>query len=54
MIVDDLRTAVKRHDAAHPRELFMALRHFLAQHRQGLAAPARRGAGATTRSKEGG
>jgi hypothetical protein len=41
MIVDDLRAAVKRHDTAHARELFMALRHFLAEHRGELAEPRR-------------
>jgi hypothetical protein len=44
MIVDDLRAAAKRHDTAHARELFMALRHFLAEHQQELTAPPTRAA----------
>ncbi|HEX2725882.1 MAG TPA: hypothetical protein VHN20_08700 [Beijerinckiaceae bacterium] len=37
MMVDDLRTALKRHDRQHARELFMALRHFVGEHREELA-----------------
>ena len=40
MIVDDLRAALQRHDRQHARELFMALRHFVTEHRDEL--PARR------------
>jgi hypothetical protein len=36
MIVDDLRAALARHDRAHANELFAALRHFVAEHRDEL------------------
>ncbi|MBO6757801.1 MAG: hypothetical protein JJ902_15815 [Roseibium sp.] len=36
MIEDDIRDALNRGDRAHARELFMALRHFLAEHRDVL------------------
>jgi hypothetical protein len=32
MLRDDIRAALERHDRAHARELFMALRHFLSCH----------------------
>lgn len=32
MIVEDIRAALRRGDRAHARELFAALRHFLATH----------------------
>ncbi len=32
MLRDDIRAALARHDRSHARELFMALRHFLATH----------------------
>jgi hypothetical protein len=32
MLRDDIRAALARHDRAHARELFMALRHFLSTH----------------------
>jgi len=32
MLRDDIRAALARHDRGHARELFMALRHFLATH----------------------
>jgi hypothetical protein len=32
MIRDDIRQALARDDRQHARELFMALRHFLAEH----------------------
>ncbi len=32
MLRDDIRAALARNDANHARELFMALRHFLAAH----------------------
>lgn len=32
MIRDELRSALRRNDRAHARELFMALRHFLSEH----------------------
>ena len=32
IIVDDIRAALRCHDAARAAELFMALRHFLADH----------------------
>jgi hypothetical protein len=38
MIVDDLRVALKRHDRRHARELFMALRHFVMEHRDELTS----------------
>ncbi|WP_417684790.1 hypothetical protein [Roseibium sp.] len=36
MIEDDIREALKRGDREHARELFMALRHFLHEHRDQL------------------
>ncbi|MDJ1160005.1 hypothetical protein QNA08_17465 [Chelatococcus sp. SYSU_G07232] len=38
MITDDLRAALKRHDRSHARELFMALRHFVSEHREEFMA----------------
>ena len=38
MIVDDFRLALQRNNRAHARELLMALRHFVAQHKQELSA----------------
>ena len=32
MIVDDIRSAVRRHDQNHAATLFMALQHFLGAH----------------------
>ena len=32
MIADDIRSAVKRHDVPHARQLVSVLRHFLHQH----------------------
>jgi hypothetical protein len=32
MIVDDIRSAVRRHDVAHARHLVSVLRHFLQEH----------------------
>lgn len=32
MIVDDIRSAVKRHDVPHARQLVSVLRHFLHEH----------------------
>jgi hypothetical protein len=37
MIIDDFRLALKRNNRAHARELLMALRHFVAQHKQELS-----------------
>jgi hypothetical protein len=37
MIVDDLRAALKRHDRRRVKELFIALRHFVSEHRDQLA-----------------
>ena len=37
MIVDDLRAALKRHDRRRAKELFIALRHFVGEHRDQLA-----------------
>ncbi|GGB50255.1 hypothetical protein GCM10011316_22960 [Roseibium aquae] len=34
MIKDDIREALARGDRHHARELFMALRHFLTEHRE--------------------
>ena len=36
MLRDDIRAALRRHDRNHARELFMALRHFLAMHPEAL------------------
>ena len=36
MIEDDIRAAVARGDQMHATELFMALRHFLYDHREAL------------------
>lgn len=36
MIRDDIRAALARNDRAHARELFSALRHFLAVHAPGM------------------
>lgn len=36
MIEDDIRAANERGDRAHANELFMALRHFLYEHREDL------------------
>ncbi|WP_417669384.1 hypothetical protein [Roseibium sp.] len=36
MIEDDIREALKRGDRGHARELFMALRHFIHEHRDDL------------------
>jgi hypothetical protein len=35
--VDDLRAALKRHDRRRVKELFIALRHFVSEHRDQLA-----------------
>jgi hypothetical protein len=32
MIIDDIRSAVRRHDTAHARQLVAVLRHFLHEH----------------------
>ena len=32
MMVDDIRSAVKRHDVPHARQLVSVLRHFLREH----------------------
>jgi hypothetical protein len=45
MIVDDLRAALKRHDRRHAKELFMALRHFVTEHRDELTSHHRASAG---------
>lgn len=37
MLRDDIRAALARHDRAHARELFMALRHFLSAHPEAAA-----------------
>lgn len=36
MIEDDIRNALDRGDRAHAKDLFMALRHFLTEHRDAL------------------
>ncbi|MTI42616.1 hypothetical protein JM93_00918 [Roseibium hamelinense] len=36
MIEDDIRAALARGDWSHAKELFMALRHFLKEHRDAL------------------
>ena len=36
MIVDDLSAALKHHDRRHADELFIALRHFVSEHRDQL------------------
>ena len=36
MIEDDIRAAIERDDRMHAAELFMALRHFLYDHREAL------------------
>ena len=36
MLVDDVRSAMRRKDIAHARELLTTLRHFLAEHRNEL------------------
>jgi len=38
MIKDDIRSALDRGDKTHARELFMALRHFLHEHREEFRA----------------
>jgi hypothetical protein len=37
MLVEDVRSALRRRDRAHARALLAALRHFLAAHRDELA-----------------
>lgn len=32
MICEDIREAIRRDEAAHARELFMALRHYMTEH----------------------
>jgi hypothetical protein len=32
MLMDDIRTAVRRHDVPHARQLVSTLRHFLHEH----------------------
>jgi hypothetical protein len=44
MIVDDIRAALRRHDRQHAKELFAALRHFLAEHWDELERMHRRSA----------
>jgi hypothetical protein len=36
MIVDDIRSALKKHDRDHARALLMALQEFVAEHRREL------------------
>jgi hypothetical protein len=38
MLADDIRSALRRHDHAHARELLAALRHFVSAHRDELVA----------------
>jgi hypothetical protein len=38
MIIDDLRAALARHDRPHAKELFAALRHFVAEHKDQLTS----------------
>jgi hypothetical protein len=42
MIVDDIRAALKRHDRQHAKELVLALRHFIGEHKAELVAVTQR------------
>jgi hypothetical protein len=43
MIVDDIRTALRRHDLGHAKELITPLCHFIGKHKAKLIAVRNRG-----------